>query len=177
MLRPDTAARTVYLWVLDMQSIRNDVDDYFDGYSDELATFEVPSEDTSLGTDKASSRIGTLWERTGVGAAFARWNSTPDRERTLDAARTDPTALKDQSSRLIWEALASIVTKDAYDEVSFVSERDAAARLANELRARLLADKNGTLAAIVPPWSTGISLNPVSGKVVPSNRRAERDTR
>ena len=76
-------------------SIRNDVDDYFDGYSDELATFDVPSDDPTLGSEKASSRIGTLWRRTGTGAAFARWDSTPDRERTLDAARTVPAALKD----------------------------------------------------------------------------------
>ncbi len=147
-----------------MESIRNDVDDFFDGYSDELATFDVPGDDWTLGSEKANSRIGTLWRRSGIGAAFERWDSTPDRERTLDAARTDPTALKDQSSRLVWEALASIVTKDAFDEVALVAEADAAARLANELRARLLADKDGTLAAIVPRWSTGISLNPVSGK-------------
>jgi|HubBroStandDraft_4_1064222.scaffolds.fasta_scaffold00954_14 hypothetical protein len=153
-----------------MESIRNDVDDYFDGYSDELAAFDVPSEDPTLGLDKASSRIGTLWRRTGIGAAFARWDSTPDRERTLDAARTDPTALKDESSRLVWEALASIVTKDAFDEVPLVADGDAAARLANELRARLLSDKDGTLAAIVPPWSTGIPLNPVSRKSPDSNR-------
>jgi hypothetical protein len=154
-----------------MDSIRNDVDDYFDGYSDELATFDVPSDAPTHGSDKASSRIGTLWRRTGTGAAFARWDSTPDRERTLDAARTDPVALKDESSRLVWEALASIVTRDAFDEVALAVEGDAAARLANELRTRLLADKDGTLAAIVPPWSTGISLNPVSGKSPESNRR------
>jgi hypothetical protein len=147
-----------------MESIRDDVDDYFDDYCDELTAFDVPSEAPTLGLDKASSRIGTLWRRTGIGAAFMRWDSTPDRERTLDAARTDPTALKDQSSRLVWEALASIVTKDAFDEVPLVADGVAAARLANELRTRLLADKDGTLAAIVPPWSTGISLNPVTRK-------------
>ena len=145
-----------------MELIRDDVDDYFDGYSDELAPFDVPLEDPTLGLEKAASRIGTLWRRTGIGAAFMRWDSTPDRERTLDAARTDPTVLKDQSSRLVWEALASIVTADAFDEVPINVDGVAAARLANELRTRLLADKDGTLAAIVPPWSTGISLSPVS---------------
>ena len=53
--------------------------------------------------------------------------------------------MKDQSSRLVWEALASIVTKDAFDEVPLVADGVAAARLANELRTRLLADKDGTL--------------------------------
>jgi hypothetical protein len=147
-----------------MESIRNDVDDFFDGYSDGLASFDVPGDNSTFGPETASSRISTLWRRTGIGAAFQRWDSTPDRERTLNAARTDPKALKGESSRLVWEALASIVTKDAFDEVALVAEADAAACLANELRDRLLADKDGTLAAIVPPWSTGTSLNPVSGK-------------
>ena len=154
----------MYFKLLDMKSIRNDVDDYFDGYSEELAPFDVPRENPSLKSEPASSRISTLWRRTGVGAAFARWDSSPDRERTLDAARNDPAALKGESSRLVWEALASIVTKDAYDEVPLAADGDAAAYLANELRSRLLVDKDGTLATIVPPWSTGIPLNPVSKK-------------
>ncbi len=153
-----------------MDPMRDDVDDYFDGYSDDLAAFDVPIEDPTFGLEKAATRIGTLWRRTGIGAAFMRWDSTPGRERTLDAARSNPAVLQDQSSRLLWEALASIVTKDAFDEVPINVDGVAAARLANELRTRLLDDKDGTLAEIVPPWSTGISLNPVSRKSPDTNR-------
>jgi hypothetical protein len=155
-----------------MESIRNDVDDYFDGFTNEFATFEMPSYERNIDwSDNASVRIGTLWRRLGVGAAFARWDSSPDRERVLEAARSDPSALREQTSRLVWEALAAIITRDAFDEVPLIDDGEAAAHLANELRSRLLTDKAGTLAAIVPPWSTGYSLNPVTKKSSEPNAR------
>ena len=148
-----------------MEPIRNDVDDYFDGLTNELATFEMPNDDPDqVWSDEASNRIRHLWQRTRLGPGFARWNSSPEREQVLTIARSDPSELHAQSSRLVWEALAAIVTQDAYDDVALIADREAAAHLANELRSRLLMDKEGALAAIGPPVSTGYPLNPVPGK-------------
>lgn len=145
-----------------MDATRNDVDDFFDGATNDLAMFEIPSSDGGLASfDLASSRISTLHQRISVGAAFARWNDNPERDRVLDIARNDPSALANERSRLVWEALATIIGWDAFDEVPLSESREAAAHLANELRSRLLSDKDGTIAAIVPRWSTGQSLNPV----------------
>ncbi len=145
-----------------MDAFRNDVDEFCDGTTNDLASFAVPSADVDQASfDVASSRISTLCQRLAVGAAFARWSDLPERDRVLDIARNDPPALTEESPRHVWEALATIIGWDAYDEVPLSQNRQAAAHLANELRSRLVADKEGTLAAIVPPWSTGYSLNPV----------------
>ena len=144
-----------------MDATRNDVDEYFDGVTNDLALFELPSAAPGQALDVASSRISTLHGQLSVGAAFARWNDNPERDRVLDIARDDPSALANEPSRLVWEALATIIGWDAYDEVPLSENREAAAHLANELRSQLLADKAGTIAAIVPPWSTGYALNPV----------------
>jgi hypothetical protein len=115
-----------------MEPIRTDVDDFFDGRSNDLARFEVPRGENHPSPagdwwelDEAGKRIGALWRRTGSGAAFARWDSSPNRDRVLDLAREDPSQLKNESTRLVWGALAAIVTKDAFEDGTLI--RDGAA--------------------------------------------------
>lgn len=152
-----------------MDELRTDVDEFFDGEREDFAPFAAPTgqrHTTDDGfswwdKDENNLRISALHSHTAGGGGFGFEDASGGTQLALDAARsgTDLAALP---LRQIWAALSDILSRDAFEDGTLIANGKAAARLANDVRRRLLADKQGTIEGIWGdhPWptDTGVRL-------------------